>query len=64
MVNYGNILLVIDYDDKELPANQTRQTVYDWLVKEVEGIAEQRPYVSSATYGKFTKVLLSLIQIL
>lgn len=50
---FGNVPLVTDYSDKELPTNQPRQTVFEWLVKEVEEIAEQCP--ESGSYGKFTK---------
>ncbi len=51
---YGNIPLVTDYNDKELPSCQSRQTVYDWLVKEMEEIKDQCPDVEG-NYGKFTK---------
>lgn len=52
---WGNIPLVLDYNDKELPSCKPRQEVYDWVVKEVEEIAEQCPERSEDTYGKFTK---------
>lgn len=53
--NWGNIPLVTDYNDKELPTCKTRQEVFDWLVAEVEEIALTCPDASSETYGQFTK---------
>lgn len=55
MDNWGNIPLVTDYNDKELPSCKTRQEVFDWLVQEVNEIAEQCPVGEPSTYGKFTK---------
>lgn len=54
MDEWGNVPLVTDYSDKELPTCQSRQTVYDWLVKEVNDIAEQCPD-RQGNYTKFTK---------
>jgi hypothetical protein len=55
MDNWGNIPLVTDYQDKELPANRPRQEIFDWLVQEVSEIAEQCPDGTYDNYGKFTK---------
>jgi hypothetical protein len=56
MLDYwGNIPLVVDYQDKELPANKSRQEVFDWLIQEVTEIAEQCPDGNYDNYGKFTK---------
>lgn len=52
---FGNIPLVTSYEDKELPMISSRQEVFDWLVKEVNEIAEDCPEASSSTYGQFTK---------
>lgn len=54
MDEWGNVPLVTDYDDKELPTCQSRQTVFDWLIKEVNEIAEQCPD-RAGNYAKFTK---------
>ncbi len=51
---YGNMPLVTDYNDKELPSIKPRKEVYDWLVKEVEEIKSQCPD-AAGNYGKFTK---------
>lgn len=52
---YGNIPLVTDYNDKALPSCKPRQEIFDWLLKEVNEIAELCPEASPKTYGKFTK---------
>lgn len=52
---WGNVPLVTEYNDKELPTNKSRQEVFDWLIKEVNEIAGNCPDISSDTYGKFTK---------
>ena len=52
---WGNVPLVTDYQDKELPTNRPRQEVFDWLVQEVNEIAEKCPDGTYANYGKFTK---------
>ena len=54
MDDWGNIPLVTDSADKELPACQPRQTVFDWLIKEVTEIAETCPGRENG-YAKFTK---------
>jgi hypothetical protein len=53
--NWGNIPLVADYQDKELPATRSRQEIFDWLVQEVNEIAGQCPDGTQENYGKFTK---------
>lgn len=53
--NWGNIPLVTDYNDKELPTCKTRQEVFDWLLSEVKEISATCPEASSETYGQFTK---------
>ncbi|MDR1601919.1 MAG: RagB/SusD family nutrient uptake outer membrane protein [Tannerella sp.] len=56
MLDYwGNVPLVIDYQDRELPANKSRQEVFDWLIQEVSEIAKQCPDGNYGNYGKFTK---------
>jgi hypothetical protein len=52
---WGNIPLVISYQDKELPTIKPRQEVFDWLIQEVTAIADQCPDPSSSSYGNFTK---------
>jgi len=56
---WGNIPLVTKFEpnkeDKVVPTITPRQEVFDWLIKEVNEIAENCPEVSSKTYGKFTK---------
>lgn len=54
MDEWGNVPLVTDYDDKELPTCQPRQTVFDWLLQEVNGIAELCPDRQD-NYARFTK---------
>lgn len=52
---FGNVPLVTDYSptDKVLPANQSRQVVFDWLISELKEIAPDCPDASS--YARFTK---------
>jgi len=52
---WGNVPLVTSYQDKELPSVKSRQEVFDWLLVEVNEIAENCPEGTSANYGKFTK---------
>ena len=54
MDEWGNVPLVLDYKDKELPVCEPRQKVFDWLVTEVTGIVGQCPD-REGNYGKFTK---------
>ena len=51
---WGNIPLVTDYSDKTLPSCSTRQEVFDWLIEEVQDIAEDCPEATTDNYGKFT----------
>ncbi|HIX87047.1 MAG TPA: RagB/SusD family nutrient uptake outer membrane protein [Candidatus Parabacteroides intestinigallinarum] len=51
---WGNVPMVISSEDKELPTCRPRQEVFDWLVSEVEEIAEQCPN-REGNYGQFTK---------
>ena len=51
---WGNIPLVTDYSDKELPTNKPRQEVYSWLLSEVKDIADKLP-AREGGYGKFTQ---------
>ncbi|KAA6343946.1 RagB/SusD family nutrient uptake outer membrane protein, partial [termite gut metagenome] len=55
MDNWGNIPLVTSYQDKELPSVKPRQEVFNWLIQEVNEIANNCPEASSDTYGKFTQ---------
>ena len=52
---WGNVPLVTDYDDKELPTNATRQEVFDFVIDELEDIAEDCPDATTDNYSKFTK---------
>ncbi|MDF9830830.1 RagB/SusD family nutrient uptake outer membrane protein [Parabacteroides sp. PF5-6] len=53
---WGNVPLVVDFKDTDLPTNKPRQEVYNWLVKELNEIKDLcRSDVSAASYGKFTK---------
>lgn len=53
---FGNVPLVTDYKDLELPAITPRKQIYEFIVSELNEIT---PYllsdVSSATYGRFTQ---------
>lgn len=51
---WGNVPLVISSEDKELPECKSRQEVYDWVLSEVEAIADQCPD-REGNYGQFTK---------
>ncbi len=51
---WGNVPLVTSSEDKELPDCKSRQEVYDWVVSEVEAIADQCPD-REGNYGQFTK---------
>ena len=51
---WGNVPLVTDYDDKELPTNRPRQEVWDWCVKELNELIPSLPD-REGNYGKFTK---------
>ena len=51
---WGNIPMVIDYNDKELPGNTSRSEAYNWLVSEVNSLISALP-AADGNYGKFTK---------
>ncbi len=54
--NFGNVPLVTDFSDTELPATKSRKEVYDFVVKELNEIKDKlRDDVTGASYGKFTK---------
>ena len=58
MMDYwGNIPLLTEYSttDKVLPNCSDRQTVFDWLVKEVTEIADQCPTSTQENYASFTQ---------
>lgn len=52
---YGNIPLVTDYKDKELPSCRSRQEIFDWLLTELGELTSQAPDYDAKSYGKFTK---------
>ena len=51
---WGNIPMVIDYNDKELPGNTPRAEAYSWLVQEVNSLIPALPE-AEGNYGRFTK---------
>ena len=51
---WGNIPMVIDYNNKELPTNSSRAEAYNWLVSEVNSLISTLPD-AEGNYGKFTK---------
>ncbi|MBO7417751.1 MAG: RagB/SusD family nutrient uptake outer membrane protein [Bacteroidaceae bacterium] len=51
---WGNVPMVIDYNDKELPTNSSRADAYNWLVGEVNSLVSALPE-ADGNYGKFTK---------
>ncbi len=56
--NFGNVPIIDKYDvpDDFLPAQSSRQEVYDFVVDEIEGnINNLSTEVSTLTYGRFTK---------
>ena len=52
---FGNIPLVVDYNDKELPTCKSRQEVFDWLITELNALATEAPDYDTKKYGTFTK---------
>ncbi len=53
---WGNIPLVTDFNDTELPTLTDRKTAYSFVVKELNEIINDLPSeVTGANYGKFTK---------
>jgi hypothetical protein len=54
--NFGNVPIVTDFTSTELPAQATRQQVYDFVVKEfTEVIPNLSTVVSAATYGRMNQ---------
>lgn len=54
--NHGNVPIVTDYTNVELPAQKTQVDVYNFVVSELKAcIPLLSEDVSSATYGRFTK---------
>ena len=51
---WGNIPMVIDYNNKELPGNTPRKEAYNWLVQEVNSLIPALPE-AEGNYGRFTK---------
>lgn len=53
---FGNVPVVTDFNDKELPATKPRAEVYKFVLDELNAIkGVVRSDVSSASYGKITK---------
>ena len=54
---YGNAPLVTEYSatDKTAPTMNTRQEIFDWLIKEVTELTTQAPDPDATNYGYFTK---------
>lgn len=53
---YGNVPIVTDFNDKELPSTKSRADVYKFVMDELNAIKDKvRADVSSASYGKITK---------
>ena len=56
MDNFGNIPIVTDFTQTELPTQSTRQAAYDFVVKELtEAMPNLSDAVSTATYGRMTQ---------
>jgi hypothetical protein len=54
--NWGNIPMVTDFTNTELPALTPRKEAYDFILKELNDIKDKvRADVGMASYGKFTK---------
>lgn len=53
---FGNAPLVSDYSSTELPEISSRETIYNFIVKELtEIVSDLRDDVTSESYGKFTQ---------
>ncbi|WP_314969040.1 RagB/SusD family nutrient uptake outer membrane protein [Phocaeicola abscessus] len=52
--DFGNVPLVTDYGNRDLPTTKTRQEVFDWLIQEVNAIKDLCPERKD-NYGKFTQ---------
>ena len=50
---FGNVPIITDYEDLELPANSTRAEVFDFVESELKDVLDKLP--SSAIYGRFTQ---------
>lgn len=56
MDNWGNIPMVTDYNDTNLPTLTPRKEAYNFILKELNEIKDVlRSDVGTASYGKFTK---------
>jgi hypothetical protein len=54
--NFGNVPIVTDFTSTELPAQSTRQQVYDFVVKELtEATPGLSAVVGTATYGRINQ---------
>jgi len=54
--NFGNVPIVTDFTSTELPAQSTRQQVFDFVVKEfTEVIPQLSTAIGTATYGRMTQ---------
>ena len=54
--NHGNVPIVTDYNDVNLPQQKTQLEVYNFVVSELKAcIPLLNTEVSTATYGRFTK---------
>ncbi|WP_243745532.1 RagB/SusD family nutrient uptake outer membrane protein [Segetibacter sp. 3557_3] len=54
--NHGNVPIVTDFTNTELPKQSTRKEVYDFVVKELlENIPILDPAVDKTTYGRFNR---------
>lgn len=54
--NHGNVPIVTDPTDAELPKQSTRKEVYDFVIKELnENLPLLSPVSSRLTYGRFNK---------
>jgi hypothetical protein len=50
---FGNVPIVTDFEDKELPANSSRQDVFDFVESELLEIMDYLP--DGVVYGRFTQ---------
>jgi len=50
---FGNVPIITDYEDLELPANSTRSEVFDFVESELKDIMDKLP--PNAIYGRFTR---------
>lgn len=53
---FGNVPIVTNFEDTDLPTNSTRKQVYDFVEKE---LTDAIPYLNgNVVYSKLTKMLL------